>query len=156
MSKWRGTKADGTVRLSKTTLDKMPSLRVVRLQVPCLLRGTPLSFQSTRCLGLTSAFDTFKVCDPERGTWPQQDFSNLYDGVITTCHMGLMRRGDGSSPNVTPSSSAGFCLGASRVRNQPIDTPFQVTLGESGYSWRRNVLATHRINSMLEMLSPNR
>lgn len=70
--------------------------------------------------------------------------------------MGFMRRGDGSPLNVTPYSSAGFFLGASRVRNQPIGSPFQVTLGESGFSWRCNVLATHRINSMLEMLSPNR
>lgn len=61
MSELRGIKAAGTVGLSKTTLDKMPNFRVLRLQGSCLLRGMPLSSQGTRCLGLASDFDTFQA-----------------------------------------------------------------------------------------------
>lgn len=68
MSELRGMKAVGTAGLSKATLDKMPNFCVL-----FLLRGTLLSSQGTRCLGLASDFDTFHLCDPEQGTWPQQD-----------------------------------------------------------------------------------
>ena len=61
ISELRGIKAAGTVGLSKTTLDKMPNFRVLRLQGSCLLRGMPLSSQGTRCLGLASDFDTFQA-----------------------------------------------------------------------------------------------
>ena len=59
MSELRWIKAAGTVVLSKTTLNRMPNFRVLRLQGSCLLRGMPLSSQGTRCLGLASDFDTF-------------------------------------------------------------------------------------------------
>ena len=72
MSKLRGMKAAGTVGLSKTTLGKMPSFHVLRLQGFCLLQGMPLSSQGTRCLGLASDFDTCQLCDPDQGSWPQQ------------------------------------------------------------------------------------
>ena len=68
MSELRRMKAAGTAGLSKTTLGKMPNFCVL-----FLLQGTPLSFQGSRCLGLALDFDTFHLCDPEQGMWPQQD-----------------------------------------------------------------------------------